>query len=84
MSFAVRYSSSARDDVKRLYGYLLERSTTIEDLATAEKALDAIVNAVEGLSRSPFIYPKNSSYPAPASAGGGVGSLSWPTIRWQM
>ena len=63
MSFAVRYSSSARDDLERLYGYLLERSTTIEDLATAEKALDAIVNAVEGLSRSPFIYRKAGQDP---------------------
>lgn len=29
-------------------------------------------------------YPKNSSYAAPASAGGGVGRLIWPTIRRQM
>ena len=63
MSFSVRYSASARDDLKRLYGHLLERSTTIEDLALAERALDAVVNAVQGLSRSPFICRKAGASP---------------------
>lgn len=63
MTFAVRYSASARDDLKRLYEYLLDRSTTTEDLELAERALDAIVKAAEDLSRSPFIYRKAGASP---------------------
>lgn len=63
MSFTVRYSAVAREDLKRLYEYLLERSTTIEDLAFAERALDVIVNAVENLRLAPFIYRKAGTSP---------------------
>lgn len=39
MSFVVRYSASARDDLARLYDFLLDRATTAEDLDLAEQAL---------------------------------------------
>jgi plasmid stabilization system protein ParE len=58
VSFVVRYSQSARDDLVRLYEYLLDRATTAEDLDLAERALAAITGAVESLKRSPFIYRK--------------------------
>jgi plasmid stabilization system protein ParE len=63
VSFNVRYSASARDDLKRLYQYLLDRSTTVEDLELADGALAAIVAAAEALSRSPFIYRKAGADP---------------------
>ena len=63
MSFVVRYTRSARDDLARLYEYLLERATTDEDLDLAERALAAIMGAVEGLKRSPFIYRKADDDP---------------------
>lgn len=64
MSFAVRYSAGARADLKRLYAYLIEHAQTVEDLDVAERAYDAIVDAVEEkLSRSPFIYRKAGSSP---------------------
>ena len=63
MSFAVRYSASARDDVKRLYEHLLERAATAEDLDLAERALRTIVDSVESLGRSPFIYRKAGTSP---------------------
>lgn len=63
MTFAVRYSASARDDLKRLYGHLLERATTADDLDLAERALGAIVDSVESLPRSPFIYRKAGTSP---------------------
>jgi len=63
VSFAVRYSASARDDLARLYEYLLDRATTVEDLDLAERALGAITEAVESLKRSPFIYRKADNDP---------------------
>jgi len=63
VSFAVRYSPSARDDLARLYEYLLDRATTGEDLDLAERALAAITSAVESLKRSPFIYRKADDDP---------------------
>ena len=63
MSFIVRYSASARDDLKRLYAHRLDRAATVEDLDLAERALGAIVVAVDTLSRSPFIYRKAGSDP---------------------
>ena len=62
MSFLVRYSAAARQDLKRLYGYLIERAETAEDLGLAERAYDAIVDAVEhNLSRWPFVCRKAGS-----------------------
>jgi plasmid stabilization system protein ParE len=58
VSFALRFSASARDDLIRLYQFLLDRASTAEDLAGAQRALDAIDRAFESLSRSPFIYRK--------------------------
>ncbi len=64
MSFLVRYSAPAREDLKRLYGYLIERAQTVEDLQLADRAYDAIVHAVEhNLSRWPFVYRKAGSGP---------------------
>jgi plasmid stabilization system protein ParE len=63
VSFVVRYSASARDDMKCLYEYLLDRATTAEDLDLAERALGAIIGSVDTLRRSPFIYRKAGSSP---------------------
>ena len=63
MSFAVRYSAGARDDLVRLYEYLLQRASTVEDLDVAEVALKAITSAVDNLGRSPFIYRKAGQSP---------------------
>ena len=63
MSFLVRYSASARDDLKRLYDYLLDRSRTAEDFELAERALGTIMSSVDSLGRSPFIYRKSGASP---------------------
>jgi len=63
LSFAVRYSASARDDLIRLYQFLLDRASTVEDLDVAERALSAITSAVDSLGRSPFIYRKAGQSP---------------------
>ena len=58
MSWRVRYTSAARDDIKRLYGFLLEH-----DLGSAQRALTAIIKGAELLQQFPFtcrkIYPDN-------------------------
>lgn len=61
MSFVVRYSAYARDDLKRLYEYLLDRATTVEDLELAERARSVIIESVDRLSQAPFIYRKAGS-----------------------
>lgn len=63
MSFVVRYSAAARDDLKRLYEYLLDRATSVEDLDLAERALGTIIGSVDNLGRSPFIYRKAGPSP---------------------
>lgn len=63
MSFEVRYLPTARTDLIRLYDHPIEKATTVEDLGHAEKAYEAIVSAIESLSRSPFIYRKAAESP---------------------
>lgn len=63
MSFAVRYSAAARDDLARLYEYLIDRAATIEDLELAEQALGAIAVAMDSLKRTPFICRKADEDP---------------------
>lgn len=55
MSWRVRYTRVAREDLLRLYGFLLER-----DIAAAEEALVAIDKAVELLQSFPFTCRKAS------------------------
>jgi plasmid stabilization system protein ParE len=62
--FAVRYTDGARDDLLRLFDFLLERAQTAEDFDLAQRAIDAVVDAVERqLGRTPFIFRKAASSP---------------------
>ena len=63
MTFAVRYTEAAREDLLRLYQYRLDRAETVEDLAAAESALSVIGAAMDSLSRTPFIYRKAGASP---------------------
>ena len=56
MTFRVRFTTEAEDDLVRRYGFILARNET--DLAVAERALEAIRHAIAGLERSPFSYRK--------------------------
>ena len=53
--YKVRFTPDAEDDLLRLYDFLLER-----DIAAAERALDAIKDAVAVLQFSPFSCRKAS------------------------
>ncbi|MFD1555192.1 type II toxin-antitoxin system RelE/ParE family toxin [Paraburkholderia silviterrae] len=53
MNFRVRYTRGARDDLERLYGFLLQR-----DVEAAARALEAIRKAADLLSSFPFTCRK--------------------------
>jgi plasmid stabilization system protein ParE len=63
-AFEVRYSESAREDLLRLFDFLLDRARTAEQFDAAQLAIDAIRDAVErSLSRAPFVYRKAGDSP---------------------
>jgi len=53
MTWRVRYAPAARDDLKRLYAFLLEH-----DIATARSALAVIIRGVDLLRQFPFACRK--------------------------
>ena len=52
MKFRVRFTEEARDDLRRLYGFALQRDDG--DLRVAERALRAIRHAIVLLETTPF------------------------------
>lgn len=56
MSFKVRFTRDAEDDLVRLYAFILERNET--DWSLAERALDAIREGIRSLSNTPFTCRK--------------------------
>jgi plasmid stabilization system protein ParE len=63
LSFEVRFTAAAREDLQRLYDHLLDRCQTVEDLDVAENALAAIARAMRNLAETPFIYRKVGKSP---------------------
>lgn len=53
MAYRVRFTPGARDDLRELYGYLVER-----DLDAARRARDAIAKAADFLRDFPFACRK--------------------------
>lgn len=53
MSYQIRYTDEAYDDLKRLYEFLLQ-----QDIQSAEHALQVIEKAIEVLKTFPFICRK--------------------------
>ena len=53
MSYQVRYTKAAKEDIVRLYGFIVE-----QDIAAARKALDAIKKGIEFLREFPFTCRK--------------------------
>lgn len=56
MSYGVRFTEDAEADLVRLYELVLARDET--DWAVADRALEAIRNAIKSLELSPFSYRK--------------------------
>jgi plasmid stabilization system protein ParE len=62
--FEVRYADPAREDLLRLFDFLLDRARTAEDFDSAQHAIDVIRETVErSLSRAPFSYRKAGDSP---------------------
>lgn len=62
--FEVRYSGSAREDLLRLFDFLLDRAKTAEDFFSTQLAIDVIRDTVErSLSHAPFAYRKAGDSP---------------------
>ena len=53
MSYQIRFTKAARDDIKRLYVFLL-----VQDIQAAKRALEAINKAMELLKTFPFTCRK--------------------------
>jgi plasmid stabilization system protein ParE len=56
VSYRVRFTQDAEADLVRLYEFILRRDET--DWAVADRALDAVRNAIRSLELSPFSYRK--------------------------
>ncbi len=57
--FAVRYTDVAREDLLRLFDFLLARTDTAEGWEAAQRTIDCLAEAIERhLARSPFIFRK--------------------------
>ena len=53
MSYQIRFTKAARNDIKRLYAFLL-----VQDIQAAKRALEAINKAMELLKTFPFTCRK--------------------------
>lgn len=53
MSFTVRFTETAREDIKRLYAFMLA-----QDIQAAEKAIQTIEKAIELLQTFPYTCRK--------------------------
>ena len=57
MSYQIRFTKAARDDIKRLYAFLLVQDASF-NLVAAKRALEAINKAMELLKTFPFTCRK--------------------------
>ncbi|HMO45510.1 MAG TPA: YlcI/YnfO family protein [Rubrivivax sp.] len=55
--------AAVRETVERLVAYLLQRSTTVEELDVAERAIDTIEAAIRSLGVWPFVHRKAGRSP---------------------
>lgn len=60
MSFSVRFTAEAQQDIKRLYEFILERGNSGYEIA--QKALAAIRTAIDNLKHNPFSSRKNTPF----------------------
>ena len=59
MSYVVAFTLGAEDDLLRLYDFLLDRAETLEELATADEAIEVIINHAPALETVPWQAKRN-------------------------
>lgn len=59
MTFSVRFTIEAQQDIKRLYKFILERDDS--GYANAERALNAIKTGIDSLKHNPFSCRKTNT-----------------------
>lgn len=59
MTFSVRFTTEAQQDIKRLYTFILERDDS--GYANAESALSAIKTGIDSLKHNPFSCRKTNT-----------------------
>ena len=59
MTFGVRFTTEAQQDIKRLYAFILERDDAGYD--TAQRALNAIKIGIDSLKHNPFSCRKTNT-----------------------
>lgn len=59
MTFSVRFTQEAQEDIQRLYAFILERNAY--QYETAERALSAIKSGLDSLKHNPFSCRKTST-----------------------
>ncbi|URI10597.1 type II toxin-antitoxin system RelE/ParE family toxin [Aquincola tertiaricarbonis] len=60
MTFRVVLGPEANADLQRLYQYLLDRAEYVEDLEVADRALQAVEEAMIALAKAPFLFRKEA------------------------
>lgn len=64
MTFKVRFSATADEDLQRLFDFLLDRVETARDLDIAQAAIDAIRSAMlNQLAATPYSFRKAGPSP---------------------
>jgi plasmid stabilization system protein ParE len=64
MTFEVRSSATADDDLARLFDFLLDRAETVEDLDFAQAAIEAVrAAAMSHLAATPYSFRKAGKSP---------------------
>jgi len=64
VTFDVRFSAVATDDLARLFDFLLHAAETVEDLDVAQAAIEAIRTAtLHQLAETPFSFRKAGKSP---------------------
>ena len=59
MTFTVRFSAAADDDLMRLFDFLLDRAETVEDLDRAQATIEAVRSAaLNQLAATPYSFRK--------------------------
>ena len=62
--FEVRYTAAAREDLLRLFDFLLDKAQTAEDCDAAQYVIRCLRDDIENhLSRAPFVYRKAGTSP---------------------